>query len=199
VLATVCALWGVFTVPALAAEHGDAAEKQAEEEREGGESGYRNVVAIKGAYSRHFNRSRSNPGASDEAPAADDMGGFIISYERVFVPNWFAIELAKPFFFGKGRFDSPLDLMFKVFHDMKGVEPYFSLGATLNVRLFDKEREEVEGIGNEASLGLVAAGGVAFWITHRIGIEVEIEYAYIPGQSIVAHEFTPSAGVAFAY
>jgi len=159
----------------------------------------KNGVSFKIAYMHTFNRARPSQDPDAEAPSDDDMGGFVLAYERVVLPEWLAVEFAKPFYFGVGRFDSPFEATLELFHRWRFVEPFLGVGLTFNVRVFGGEREEIEGERNNLSFGIVTTPGLRFWVAKRWSLELEGSYAYIPLGTVVEHELALALGPAFAF
>ncbi len=158
-----------------------------------------NILTVGGAFSTHFLKDRGSQ-TEAEAPERENLGGVIISYERILYPEEWAIVFAKPFLFGSGRFDSPFELFGKrIFVLGEGLETFFAAGITFNVRLFDAEREEIEGKSNEASLGVAAATGLVYYLDETFLLELEITYDYIPDSDIVTHELTESLQIGYAF
>jgi hypothetical protein len=174
------------------------ARKQRQKERKArGE--FMNAFSVKGAYAFLLLKDRDSHVEGEEAPEQEHLWGFEISYERTLIENWLSIELAKPFLFTHDRFDSPFDLKLKLIHRWKFVEPYVGTGLTLNVRVFEAEREEIEGRNKDLSFGIVATTGCAFWVSRRWGLEVEAGYAFIPVGHVVNHEITAGFGPLLAF
>jgi hypothetical protein len=195
-LATLIALGEPSTAPApMSAKE---ARKQRREERK--KKGiFLNAFSLKGAYAFLMLKDRDSHVEGEGAPEREHLWGFEISYERTLIDNWMSIEFAKPFYFAHDRFDSPFDLKLKLIHRWKFFEPYVGVGITFNVRVFEAEREEIEGRANDLSFGIVATGGCAFWVARRWGLEIEGGYGFIPVGHVVNHEITAALGPLFAF
>lgn len=155
---------------------------------------HRNTLSLKAAYAYHVLAPRESGVSGTAAPEREHLGGFSLAYERTLVPGWLALEVAKPFYFAPGRFDSPFDTSLKLLHRWGPVEPFVAAGITFNIRVFDDEREEIEGRANELSFGLVATVGAVVWLTKRWAIEVEGSYEWIPAGAVVNHELGATIG-----
>ncbi len=179
--------------PALASAHeGGARGKEASAHHD-------NVLGIKGIFAVHLLEDRASAAPDLEAPERDRLGGFELSYQRVLVREWLALEVAKPFLFGPGRYDSPLDASFKVMRRWGDVEPFLAAGTTFNVRVFAAEREEIEGRSNALSFGVIGATGAAFYLGETTALEVELGAAHILAGPVVDNELNAAAGFSFAF
>jgi len=159
----------------------------------------RNVFGVRAAYSRHILRAGRDVDEGFEREA-DDMWGFMLSYEHVIIPEYLLFEIAKPFLWGHGRFDSPLDLLFRSLLRVGGhFEIFFGVGVTFNFRFFSGERKEHENTGNEFSVGPLLSAGFAIPIKDGWSIDAGCDYIYIPGSVIVTHEISPALGFTYAF
>lgn len=159
-----------------------------------------NLLAVKAAFIHVRNREREAPSAAPaEPPDSDHMAGFMLSYERVLVPERLNFELSKPFYFGEGRLDSPLELFLKASHGFGVLEGYVGAGLTFNVRLFKGEREDIEGTRNDLSFGLATTAGVQVRLSERVRIEAEAGYGWIPVGDVTKHEVSAALGPALAF
>lgn len=156
---------------------------------------YRNTFGIRAAYMHLINHPReSHDPESGEAPTSEDLGGFLLSYERLLYRDWLALELTKPFYFAHDRFDSPFEILLKFQKRFGRVEPFLGVGVTFNVRFFAKEREHIEGTTNSLSFGLASNGGIIVWLSKRWGLELEASYGWIFLGSVVNHEIGTALG-----
>lgn len=158
-----------------------------------------NGVSLKLGAIYTINRPRTSAVPGVEAPEAEVLGGFSIAYERVLVPELLTLELAKPFYFAEGRYDSPFEVYAKLNHRWRDWEPFVGLGLTFNLRVFDGERAEVEGQDSDLSAGLAAAAGLVYWPSLRWGIEAEVGYGFIPFSEVTEHEFSAAVGPVYAF
>jgi len=139
-------------------------------------------------------------GESPDAPIAENLYGFSLTFSHVLVPEHLVLEVAKPFLWGDGRFDSPLDvLLILPWRPLKKWEFSVGAGVTWNVRVFDPDREEIEGQGNEISLGFLGTVALAYRLTPRWFLEALVDSAYIPGNVIVTAELSPAFGVVHSF
>lgn len=147
-----------------------------------------NAISLKAGWATHLLRERDSAVPAEPAPEVDQLGGFVLSYARVLVPGRLRLVVAKPFFFGSGRFDSPLEVLLAVGVDLGRFELAAALGPVLNLRVFEGEREQVEDRRLEVSLGVAATAAVAFSIDDRWFVELEAAYGYQVGDPVVSHE-----------
>lgn len=178
----VVALAATFLVPGVAPAQETGSEETGSEEAEP-----LNAVSLKVGWSTHLLRERDSAVAGEPTPEVDQLGGFVLSYARVLVPG-LLLTVAKPFFFGQGRFDSPLQLTLSLGAQIGRFELSAGLGPVLNLRVFEGEREQVEGRRLEVSLGLAATAAVAYRFDLRWFLELEAGYAYQVGDPVVSHE-----------
>jgi len=161
---------------------------------------YKNSFGLKAAYMHLFEQPReSHDPEAGEAPSSEDLGGFILSYERVLYRQWLSLALSKPCYFGPNRFDSPFEILLKFQNRFGRVEPFVGVGPTWNVRYFDKTREKIEGTNSALSFGLAFAGGFVVWLDNRWGLELEVSYNWIAIGPIVNHEIGTALGPTFAF
>lgn len=153
-----------------------------------------NVIAIKAAYSHALNPKPAENGSAPDRPV-----GFILSYERVLLENWIALEISKPFYFSAGRLDSPFEVFFKWNRRFGGFEPAVGVGVVWNARVFYNGRQTDEGINYELSFGVAATTGLAYWFTRHWGLEIEANYGYIPLANGVEHELNLALGPLLAF
>jgi len=159
----------------------------------------RNAFGVRAVFAVHLLEERTSGVAGVDAPERDRLGGFVLSYDRVLVHDLLALSFAKPFLFGSGRFDSPFDTSLRVMRRWGDAEPFVAAGATFNIRVFDAEREEIEGRPNALSLGIVGAGGLAYWLGEATALEAEVGFAHIVAGPVVDNEISGSVGLAFAF
>jgi hypothetical protein len=157
----------------------------------------RNLVTIGPLVAFHDLRLRE--ATTRGAPGGDLLGGFSLGYERVLVPRAWALVVAKPFFFGPGRFDSPLELSGKRLFSFGSWELFVSLGISFSFRLFLEQRLALEGRDFEFTLGLIARTGLVRHVARGFSIGLELGYGWVPVSTVVEHEFAASllAGYAF--
>ena len=163
------------------------------------EEGHANVVGLRPGYALNLNRPRTSMAAGEEAPSSDNLGGFVLSYERVLYREWLALELCKPFYFGKDRFDSPFEVSLRFQRRWGRVEPFLTAGLTWNIRVFEKEREEIEGKKNVLSFGITGATGVDVWLTSRWALDGTFGYTWVALGAVVQHELALTIGPLFAF
>lgn len=149
-----------------------------------------NVLGVRAMYAVHLLR---------ESPETDHLGGVVLSYERMLIEERLSLQIAKPFLFGAGRFDSPFETVLKLMNRWGDVEPFVALGYTVTLRFFDGQREAVEGTPNSLSFGLLGVVGAVYWFQEATGFEIEVDYAQHVVGPIVDGELTVSAGLAFAF
>ncbi len=175
-------------------------ERERETEEEGEEEIFWNALGVKLTYSFHLLRERT---VADPAQARDSesLGGFVLSYERVLIPELLAIEFAKPFLFNDERFDTPNDLVLKLLHRFDAIELFIAAGASLNIRIIYADRQAIEGHDEDyVTFGVIAMTGASWWLDPHWTLDFELEYSYIPeGDDMVAHEFYLSAGVGWHF
>ena len=73
------------------------------------------------------------------------LGGFVIRYQRELIPSRLAIAVSKPFYFARGRYDSPLELSLKGLLRRGRWDGFAGLLVTWNIRLFDQEAADRVG------------------------------------------------------
>lgn len=157
----------------------------------------RNIVGFQAAYEWHG--LEENRSATTGAPEVEHFGGFIISYERVLIPEWLIFEFAKPFLFNKGGFDSPMDLLLKVPFRFGDFELVAGAGMNLNFRVFDEDRAAEEGTEHETSVGIAVHVGAGYSISRHWALVAHCTFTYIPSPDVVEFELTPSLGVSYLY
>ena len=170
---------------------------EAREEPEAEEKERRNTVTLGGAYTFHILRDRDSATTGEPLRTIEHLGGFVISYDRVLIPEHLALTIAKPFYFSKERFDTPFDVILRGLFRKGPWEGFIGLVLTWNIRLFEKEREEQEGERNIMSFGIGVVIGGAYFFNPRWSLDLELGYAGIPTDDIVTHEV--SATLAGAY
>ncbi|WP_146157457.1 hypothetical protein [Enhygromyxa salina] len=175
-------------------EHRDVSQVSDEEagDEEAGEPN--NVLAVKLAYSHALTPPPSEDGSRPDRPV-----GFILSYERVLLEDWLALEISKPFYFSSGRLDSPFEVFLKWNRRFGQFEPAIGVGIASNVRVFHSGRQIDEGVNYELSLGVAATTSMAYWFNRRWGLELEVNYGYIPLAAEVEHELNLALGPLFAF
>lgn len=161
----------------------------------------KNNISFKGAYALHLLQARDSqhPDPTRVAPSLDHLGGLVLAYERTLVAGWLSLELNKPFLFGVGRFDFPIDAGLRLIHRWGRVEPFLGAGVTFNARFFFAQRDEIEGRPFDISFGVATVAGLAIWIAPRWAIELEGGYSWIPVGTVVAHEINGALGPVFAF
>lgn len=158
---------------------------------------FRNIISSGPLLAFHGLRQR---GATNlGAPASDLLGGFSLVYERVLVPNAWALVVANAFLFKSGRFDSALDLAATRIHAFGSWELFVSLGITFDIRAFFDKRQAQEGRPNELTLGLIARTGLVRRVSKQISIGVEVGYSWIPLSAVVEHELATSLLIGYAF
>jgi len=170
---------------------------EATEEPEAEEKERLNTVTLGGAYTFHILRDRDSATTGEPLRTVEHLGGFVISYDRVLIPEHLALTIAKPFYFSKERFDTPFDVILRGLFRKGPWEGFIGLVLTWNIRLFEKEREEQEGERNIMSFGIGVVIGGAYFFNPRWSLDLELGYAGIPTDDIVTHEV--SATLAGAY
>jgi len=127
------------------------------------------------------------------ARGGENLYGFKLSYERVLIPSHLALVFAKPFLFTRERYDSPFELLLKGLFRKGPWEPLLVAGISNNLRIFAREREELEGERVEYAFGVLAATGFAYLFTPHWGIELELAYIYVVNAgSISKHDLNAS-------
>jgi len=161
-------------------------------------SQYRNVFTFKLGHLYAINRPRESD--TGHPPESEHLLGFVPSYGRVLIPGRVTFEIALPFFANTERFDTPIDItLILPFFRHGRWEPYFAVGATINLKIFAGERSDTEGTGAEFVGGFTGGLGLAYAIDERWLVEVELTYAWIPTSHIVEHELAQLAGVGYAF
>ena len=161
------------------------------------EEKHKNLISLRAVYSYHLLDERSD---APEAPHGESLYGFSLAYGRVLIEEWLTLDISKPIMWGSGRFDSPLDVLLMMpFQWGQRWELSVGVGATYNIRIFDQEREKIEGQANELSLGILAGATTAYRVTPQWQLELGFDYAYIPGNVIVTSEFSPAFGIAHLF
>ena len=168
-------------------------------EGEGAEQEYLNAINFGFIYLRSILREEEElPGQS--ARGAENLYGFKLSYERVLIPGHLAIVFVKPFLFTRGRYDSPLEILIKGIFRRKAWEPFLGAGISSNVRIFAREREEIEGKRVEYAFGILAATGVAYLFNPHWGVELELAYTYVVNPSSVSqHDLNASLNAVYFF
>jgi len=147
-------------------------------EGEGAEQEYRNALNFGFIYAHSILREQETlPG--EGARGSENLYGFKLSYERVLIPSHLALVFAKPFLFTRERYDSPFELLLKGLFRKGPWEPFLAAGISNNLRVFGREREELEGKRVEYAFGVVAATGFAYLFTPHWGVELEFAYIYV--------------------
>jgi hypothetical protein len=175
--------------------------EEEEEVREGigAEEEYRNVLAFGFIYTHSFLRPRESA-TGEPLPEAESLFGLNLVYDRVLIPNHLALAIAKPFLFNKERYDSPLEIVLKALIRRGQWEPFFGLGLHSNLRVFAREREELEGKRVEYAIGLLAAAGFTFIFTPHWGLELEFAYVYVFNDtSISQHDISPAVNAVYFF
>lgn len=189
---------------ALAARADEPGESLGDNEEEvasgeGAEREYRNALNFGFIYVHSILRQADVlPGES--ARGGDNLYGFKLSYDRVLIPSHLALVFAKPFLFTDGRYDSPFEFLLKGLFRKGSWEPFLGAGISNNLRIFAREREEIEGKRVEFGFGIIAATGLAYLITPHWGIELEFAYVYVVNaDSVSKHDLNASLNALYYF
>jgi len=177
---------------------GDAApvsEKvEPEEQKE-----FLNAFSFGGAYALQLDRDRNSETTGEPLRTRENLGGFVIAYERELLPKRLSLGISKPFYFNPERFDTPFEVMLKGLFVRGSWEAFLGPVLTWNIRIFEQERAEQEGEKNKMSFGIGAVTGAAYYFTRRWGLELELAYEYIPTDDIVEHEISAALTGVFRF
>ena len=187
---------GVSIVRAQEPEPGDAATRAEAEPSE-----RRNGIAFGAAYKFHA-LSKRDSAVGVELPEQEHLGGFVIAYERILIPEKLSISLAKPFLFNRERFDSPIDITVKGLFRKGDWEPFLGGGISSNLRLFRAERVDAEGNRAEFALGIVAVTGFSYFFNPTWALELEVAYiwdVWINTRTGFEHELATVLGGVFYF
>jgi hypothetical protein len=175
-------------VSSSASAHRGTDEKQQQAEQDlGQENEPMNAVGFGFAYVFHALKSREGADGS-ETPDSELLAGITIAYERVLIVNWLKLTIAKPIYWGRNRFDSPIELVLTGTYRKNNWEPFLGMGFVSNIHLFEGEREESEGARVEYTFGFGPTLGFAYFIRKHWGVAFELSYAFIPHSNTFEHE-----------
>ena len=149
-----------------------------------------NAISFGGAYAFQLERDRDSQTTGEPLSTRQNLGGFVIAYERQLIPERFALAVSKPFYFARDRFDTPFEFVLKALFRKGPWEGFIGGVLTWNIRVYEREREEQEGERNQMSFGIGATIGGSYEFTRHWGLELELAYEYIPTDDIVEHEIS---------
>ena len=200
-LATAASWWVLcIASPSVAQAEGSASEadtasdKSASKEGGGEEKKPLNSIRVSAAYGHHRLRHRDSQTTGEPLKTTEDLWGFEIAYERELIEEHLSIEFAKPFFFSSDSFESPFEATLKGLFVKGPWEGYLGAILTFNIRAFSKERAQFEGQKNVLSFGVGGTIGGAYHFTERWSLELGFDYAYVPTDPVVSHEFDLALG-----
>lgn len=147
----------------------------------------RNAISVGGAYMVQVERETESPGGGRNPQS---LGGFVIRYQRELIPSHLAIAVSKPFYFARGRFDSPFEVSLKGILRRGPWDWFLGPMITWNIRLFDQEAADRVGETNKMSFGLGAVIGGGYSFTLHWGLELEALYEYVPKGDVIDHEIS---------
>ena len=177
-----------------ASEADTAGEEGASKEGEGKEKSRLNSIRLSAAYAFHILHHRDSQTTGEPLDTRENLGGFEIAYERELIEEHLSIELAKPFFFSRDSFETPFEVTLKGLFVKGSWEGYIGAIFTFNIRWFSQERAEFEGQKNILSFGVGGTIGGAYHFTERWSLELGFDYAYVPTDPVVNHEFDLALG-----
>ena len=154
----------------------------------------RNSIRLSAAYAHHLLRHRDSQTTGEPLKTREDLGGFEIAYERELIDEHLSIELAKPFFFSADSVESPFEVTLKGLFVKGSWEGYIGAILTFNIRFLSSQRAEVEGRKNILSFGVGGTIGGAYHFTEHWSLELGFDYAYVPTDPVVSHEFDFALG-----
>ena len=116
---------------------------------------------------------------------------FLFGYERV-LHRYLALSIIKPFYFNRGRVDSPLEIVLVGKYRKNGWEPFLGAGVVSTIsRVTEAEGgENVETV--EFTVGLLLIVGFKYFFTPNWAIELELGYELAPTSTSLEHAFADS-------
>ncbi|MGB5374911.1 MAG: hypothetical protein WBM75_07450 [Polyangiales bacterium] len=187
VLSLACLASMLSALPASAHPH-EQHEKEHTEERIRQEKEPMNGLGFGYTYSFHLLKSRTGANGS-EPPDNELLFGIMLAYERVLIVNWLTLVIAKPIYWGRDRFDSPIEIVLKGTYRKNSWEPFLGFGISSNLRVFKGERADVEGKNIDYTFGFGPTFGFTYFIKKHWGVAFELTYAFIPSNDTFEHEF----------
>lgn len=115
-------------------------------------------------------------------------GGGGLFLEWAAVPHWLSLELNVKVLGGHGTY-LPIDLLLVMpFHLTDAIHPYVGIGPAVGINLSS----------SSAAFGFATAAGAHFWMTRRIGLLAELNYAMINDHG-VHHEIGGQVGLCLGW